>query len=219
MHNAENYTRQAPKSAISSSIDQTWSAIPASIAGVTRNDWGAGADGRFLPSAISRRDTSDGSPSAAHSPNWPRKAGKFPFGKSQIPKNGVCARQRNALRGSERFKINGDSGKAIHLNQKPLDVTTMIIKASSDRGDVVWGPFGGLFTACIAVRNLGERCHFLGRSVLVLCKQNGYRTGGIVRYGQIRDAVAVEVSHCHEKRICACPKTQGRSEGSISVAQ
>ena len=65
--------------------------------------------------------------------------------------------ERPALRGSERFKINGDSGKAIHLNQKPLDLITMITKASSVEGDVVWEPFGGLFTACIAARNSGRR--------------------------------------------------------------
>jgi hypothetical protein len=65
--------------------------------------------------------------------------------------------QRNALRGSERFKVNGDSGKAIHLNQKPLDLTRTIIQASSDTGDVVWEPFGGLFTACLAARGIGRR--------------------------------------------------------------
>jgi hypothetical protein len=65
--------------------------------------------------------------------------------------------ERNALRGSERFKINGDSGKAIHLNQKPLDLMTMIIRASSDKGDIVWEPFGGLFTGCLAARNSSRR--------------------------------------------------------------
>ena len=64
---------------------------------------------------------------------------------------------RPALHSSERFKINGDSGKAIHLNQKPLDLTTMMIRASSDEGDVIWEPFGGLFTACLAARNSGRR--------------------------------------------------------------
>jgi site-specific DNA-methyltransferase (adenine-specific) len=64
---------------------------------------------------------------------------------------------RNALHGAERFKLNGDSGKAIHLNQKPLDLVTMIIKASSDKGDVVWEPFGGLFTVCLAARNIERR--------------------------------------------------------------
>ena len=64
---------------------------------------------------------------------------------------------RPALRGPERFKQNGDSGRAIHLNQKPLDLLTMIIRASSTEGDIVWEPFGGLFSACIAARDIGRR--------------------------------------------------------------
>ena len=68
---------------------------------------------------------------------------------------------RPALRGSERCKINSESGKAIHLNQKPLDLMSMVIMASSDEGDVVWEPFGGLFTACVAAR-LGRRRGFGG---------------------------------------------------------
>ena len=68
---------------------------------------------------------------------------------------------RPALRGAERYQLNGNSGKAIHLNQKPLDLTSMLIKASSDEGDVVWEPFGGLFTACIAAR-LSRRRSFGG---------------------------------------------------------
>ena len=68
---------------------------------------------------------------------------------------------RTSLRGRERFKLNGASGKAIHLNQKPLDIISMLIEASSDEGDVVWEPFGGLFTACAASR-LGRRRSFGG---------------------------------------------------------
>ena len=64
---------------------------------------------------------------------------------------------RPALRGTERFKLNGASGKAIHLNQKPLDLLTMIIRASSTEGDVVWEPFGGLFSACIAASDIERR--------------------------------------------------------------
>ncbi len=64
---------------------------------------------------------------------------------------------RPALRGAERFKTNGSSGKAVHLNQKPLDLSTMIIQASSGKDDVVWEPFGGLFTGCIAARNCGRK--------------------------------------------------------------
>jgi hypothetical protein len=64
---------------------------------------------------------------------------------------------RNALHGRERVKVEGTTGKAVHLNQKPLDLVSMIIKASSDASDVVWEPFGGLFTATIAARKLGRR--------------------------------------------------------------
>jgi hypothetical protein len=64
---------------------------------------------------------------------------------------------RNPLSGGERVKLNGDSGKAIHLNQKPLDLITMIIEASSDRGDAIWEPFGGLFTAAVAARRSQRR--------------------------------------------------------------
>lgn len=62
---------------------------------------------------------------------------------------------RPPLKGSERIKISG-GGKAAHLNQKPLDLLEMIICASSDEGDVIWEPFGGLFSACLAARNTGR---------------------------------------------------------------
>lgn len=64
--------------------------------------------------------------------------------------------ERNALRGKERFKVNGTNGKAVHLNQKPLDLMSHIIEASTDEGDVIWEPFGGLFSASIAARRLGR---------------------------------------------------------------
>ena len=61
---------------------------------------------------------------------------------------------RSALHGAERVKVGENHGKAIHLNQKPIDLVSMTIEASSDESDVVWEPFGGLFTACIAARRL-----------------------------------------------------------------
>lgn len=63
--------------------------------------------------------------------------------------------QRNALRGEERIKTGGSSGKAVHLNQKPLDLMARIIEATRVEGGVVWEPFGGLFTASIAARRAG----------------------------------------------------------------
>lgn len=65
--------------------------------------------------------------------------------------------ERPALRGTERYKAGRVNGKALHLNQKPLDLISRIIEASTEVGDVIWEPFGGLFTACIAARNLKRR--------------------------------------------------------------
>lgn len=63
--------------------------------------------------------------------------------------------ERNPVNGKERLKV--PSGRATHLNQKPLDLIEMIILASSDEGDVIWEPFGGLFTGCIAAHRLRRK--------------------------------------------------------------
>jgi hypothetical protein len=79
---------------------------------------------------------------------WGRLRPKFrcPYGYTNVW-------SRPALRGDERFNVvNG--GRAVHLNQKPLDLMRVIIEASTELGDVVWEPFGGLFSACIAARRL-----------------------------------------------------------------
>jgi len=64
---------------------------------------------------------------------------------------------RNPLKGSERIRVPEVSGKAAHLNQKPLDLMRLIIEASSDVGDVVWEPFGGLFSAALAAKRTERR--------------------------------------------------------------
>ena len=58
--------------------------------------------------------------------------------------------ERRPVNGEERVKT--PSGKAVHLNQKPLDLMRLIIEASSDEGDMIWEPFGGLFSAALAAR-------------------------------------------------------------------
>jgi site-specific DNA-methyltransferase (adenine-specific) len=63
--------------------------------------------------------------------------------------------ERPPLNGRERIKA--PNGRAVHLNQKPLDLMEMVISASSDEGDVVWEPFGGLFTASLAANRLGRK--------------------------------------------------------------
>jgi site-specific DNA-methyltransferase (adenine-specific) len=65
--------------------------------------------------------------------------------------------QRPALRNRERIKTHGTEGKAVHLNQKPLDLMTRIIEATTVENEVVWEPFGGLFTGCVAAKRLGRR--------------------------------------------------------------
>lgn len=67
--------------------------------------------------------------------------------------------ERNPLKGQERVKLPEISGKAVHLNQKPLDLMRLIIEASSDRGDTVWEPFGGLFSAALAARQTGRKAY------------------------------------------------------------
>lgn len=77
---------------------------------------------------------------------WAKMRAKFycPHGRTNVW-------SRPPVSGAERLK--NEQGKALHLNQKPLDLMEMIIKASSDEGDVVWEPFGGLFSACLAAAN------------------------------------------------------------------
>ena len=60
------------------------------------------------------------------------------------------------LSGEERKK-NGT--KAVHNNQKPLVLTERIIEMASDEGDVVWDPFGGLFTTAIACYRSNRLCY------------------------------------------------------------
>ncbi len=83
---------------------------------------------------------------------WSRMRSKFfcPHGVTNVW-------ERLPLRGAERVKVPETSSRAAHLNQKPLDLLQMIISASSSPGDVIWEPFGGLFSACLAAKIEGRR--------------------------------------------------------------
>ena len=61
------------------------------------------------------------------------------------------------VNGGERIK--SDDGKSVHLNQKPLTLLEICIRASSDPGDVVWEPFGGLCSAAVASHRLGRESY------------------------------------------------------------
>ena len=43
--------------------------------------------------------------------------------------------------------------------QKPLKLIDRIIRASTERGDVVWEPFGGLCPGAVVSRHLGRKYH------------------------------------------------------------
>lgn len=51
--------------------------------------------------------------------------------------------------GKERIKVKSGSFKALHSNQKPLSLMKLLISTSSNEGDVVWEPFGGLASASV----------------------------------------------------------------------
>ncbi|EAA8988743.1 DNA methyltransferase [Klebsiella pasteurii] len=84
--------------------------------------------------------------------DWEKMRAKF-----YCPMGFTNVWERNTLKGAERISVPGQAAKAAHLNQKPLDLMSLIIEASSDVGDVVWEPFGGLFSASIAAHSLGRR--------------------------------------------------------------
>jgi len=81
---------------------------------------------------------------------WSKMRSKF-----RCPHGFTNVWARPALRGNERVKTI--SGKALHLNQKPLDLMKLVVEASTDENDVVWEPFGGLFSAALAARKLKRK--------------------------------------------------------------
>lgn len=58
------------------------------------------------------------------------------------------------VNGAERLKT--ESGKATHLNQKPLALMNLIIEASSEARDVIWEPFGGMLSASVVAYHLNR---------------------------------------------------------------
>lgn len=65
--------------------------------------------------------------------------------------------QEPAVHGQERIKLEG--AEVLHANQKPLRLMERQILASTDEGDVVWEPFGGLFSASVAALRIGRIAH------------------------------------------------------------
>lgn len=52
-----------------------------------------------------------------------------------------------------------DGTKATHPNQKPLSLMERIVRASTDKDDIVWEPFGGLCSATVAAARLDRESY------------------------------------------------------------
>lgn len=65
-------------------------------------------------------------------------------------------RFKGSLKKSAPRTSKATAFSASHLNQKPLDLMEKQIMASSNEGDVIWEPFGGLASASVAAINLGR---------------------------------------------------------------
>jgi DNA modification methylase len=52
-----------------------------------------------------------------------------------------------------------EQAKCVHANQKPLRLIERIIQASSDPGDVIWEPFGGLCSVAVAALHTERQCY------------------------------------------------------------
>ena len=76
--------------------------------------------------------------------------------KFECPRGYTNIWDRGSLRGKERIKIDSKM-KSAHLNQKPIDLMKLIIKASTEENDVIWEPFGGLFSASYAAKLLKRK--------------------------------------------------------------
>lgn len=61
-----------------------------------------------------------------------------------------------AVRNGERIKTGN---KALHTNQKPLSLIELTIELTSEPGDVVWDPFGGVCTGAVVSHRLGRECY------------------------------------------------------------
>jgi len=86
-----------------------------------------------------------------HGAEWAELRAKF-----NCPVGVTNVWREPAVRGVERFKAEY---RSIHGNQKPLKLLDRIVRASSDPGDVIWEPFGGLCSVAVASYRAGRRCY------------------------------------------------------------
>jgi len=100
--------------------------------------------------------STDGRTVLSHSA-WARLRAKFfcPLGVTNVwrhPQVGGAERV-NGVRERMKWKY-----RSLHGSQKPIDLIEMIVQVSTEKGDVIWEPFGGLCPAAICSVKLDRRC-------------------------------------------------------------
>lgn len=89
----------------------------------------------------------DGTPVTAET--WEKQRAKF-----DCPTGVTNVWEHPQVSGADR--VTDDEGTTKHPNQKPEELLRRVLQASTDEGDVVWEPFGGLCTAAVVGRELGR---------------------------------------------------------------
>lgn len=120
--------------------DHNWYFPPADVFArlvAYANEYGAASGGPYF--SLDGKNSLTGS-------QWERLRAKFNF---EYGVTNVWAAP--PVRGKERLK-NGSL--VAHPNQKPQSFMERIIKASTDEGDLVWEPFGGTASGCLAALRL-----------------------------------------------------------------
>ena len=88
--------------------------------------------------------------SAGAASEWVRRRGKF-FCEPGL----TNVWRENPVRGADRVR---DGVSTVHPHQKPVGLMERVLRLSSEPGDEVWEPFGGLFTVALAAVRLGRHC-------------------------------------------------------------
>lgn len=93
------------------------------------------------------------------SDDWAATRSKFNYSHGvtnvwDLPSLRGAERYRGSLKRSAPRTYSPSAMSASHLNQKPLALMERIIGASTDPGDVVWEPFGGLCSATLSAANM-----------------------------------------------------------------
>ena len=89
---------------------------------------------------------------------WVRMRAKFrcPAGVTNVWRHPQVAGKRRIFGDRQQLRRKY---KSLHGSQKPLELIETTIRASTDAGDAVWEPFGGLCPAAICAFRLGRASH------------------------------------------------------------